>query len=521
MKPYLTIIITFVFFAIGHAQQELLPAYPKEINYKGDMAFFNGAPFTGLLVEEESNKPLGVFKNGYKNGTFTEYYNNGKKKGEVNYAMGIKDGIETEWYESGQKSKEVKIIKGLPDGLLREWNYDGTLKREISFSNGKIEDGEYTIFDEKGAVIESSFYKNNLIIEKKYSDGKLERFYETGELKFECYLNDYGNQDGTFTEWWINGSKKSEGIKTNGKFDGKLTTWNEDSFKTSEQYYKNGKKDSISVFWEEKGLTRTRYFKDDILINEEIVNPANLISNISLNRNEYLFYYLTGEGKDKVFVKLKINDKTFENDRMKRNMVSNLLSSIQKRLVRIPNKSIYNDKYLSFTVELFDLKYFADGEYSENSNKTMYTGNCSYKIKLYNNQNKLINEGRFNSKEEKTFFITSYGDKSTALRKGIKKADCENFMYKFFPIKSEIIEIISLRGNKANTVKISAGTEIGVKKNLKFNIYSRDLLKSTIVGELKVIEVNPTYSLCKVTQGKEIILSKFESDKKITIISNL
>jgi len=511
--------MALVFIAPCYAQQELLPAYPKEINYKGDIAYFNGSPFTGLLVDEKSNKPLGEFRNGYKNGTFTEYYVTGKRKTEVNYTMGIKDGVETEWYENGQKSKEVKIIKGLPNGLLREWHFDGGLKTETNFLNGKIIDGEYSILDEKGVIIESKSYKNNLIIEKKYRNGKYEQFYETGDLKYECYLNEHGNQDGAFTEYWQIGSKKEEGIYNNGKLKGMLTTWDADSFKTSEQYYKDGKKDSISVFWQKNGVTITKYFKEDLLIKEEIKNPANLISNNSLKKNEHLFYYMKDSGKDKVFVKVKIIDNAIEKDNMKRQMVSNLLSSIQERLVMIRDKSPYNDDYISFTIELSELKYFAEGKYSDNAKGTMYTGNCSYKIKLYDEKNQILYENKFNSEAEKSLFVTSFGEKERALSQGVKKADCENYMYKYFPIKSEIIEVTSFKGSKAKIVKITAGEELGVKKNLQFSIFSGISSKSSIVGELKVTEVYPTYSLCKVTSGEEAVLSNFNTNNKLTIIS--
>ncbi len=519
MKTLLTIIVALVFIVPSLAQEELLPAYPKEISYRSGIAFFNGSPFTGLLVDEKLNKPMGEFRNGYRNGTFTEYYIDGKKKIEANYITGIKDGVETEWYENGQKSREVKIIKGLPNGVLREWHSNGGLKTEISFSNGKIVDGEYMILDEKGLVIESKLYKNKLLVEKKYSNRKYEQFHESGDLKYECYLNEYGNQDGAFTEWWPIGSKKSEGMKNNGILNGKLTTWDENSFKTSEQYYKNGKKDSTSVFWQKNGVTITKYFKDDLLIREEIANPANLISNNSLKKNEYLFYYLEETRKEKIFVKVKIIDNAIESDIMKRQMVSNLLSSIHERLVMVRDKSPYNDEYISFIVELFELKYFAEGKYDRDANKTMYTGNSSYRIRLYNDQNKIVNEDKFNSNNKKSLFVSSFGEKDRALKQGVKKVDCESYMYKYFPIKSEIIEITSSKGDKAKMVKIIAGEELGVKKGIDFNIFSKISSKSPVVGELKVTEVYPTYSLCRVTSGEEAVLSNFNSSNKLIIVS--
>jgi len=520
MKTFLTIIISFIFIAPCFCQQDLLPAYPKEIAYRGDIAYLNGSPFTGLLVDEKTNKQLGVFRNGYKNGLFTEYFNNGKKKTEVKYSMGIKDGIETEWYETGQKSKEVNVKNGIPNGILHEWNTDGSVKIEISYVNGEIVDGDYSIFNEKGVIIGSNSYKNNFIVAIQKSDGQYNQFYESGKLKYECYLNEHGNQDGLFVKWWENGSKKAEGFKNDGKLSGKLITWDESTLKTSVQFFNNGKKDSVAVYWEEGGIIRTQYYKNDILIKEEIKNQANLISNISVSGNEHLYYYLSGEENEKTFVLIKFKDKAINNDRLKREMVSNLLSSIQTRLIYIMNKNIYNDEYISYTVEIFDLKYFAEGKYSKNAGGTMYTGGCTYRIKLLDNQNILLDDGKFDSNTETSLFVTSYGDKNKALGKSVNKASCESFVYKYFPIKTEIIEIIDFKKNKAKTVKISAGSEFGVKRKLKFNVYNGELLKSsTIIGELEVTQVNPTYSVCKVTHGKEVVLSKFNSDQKLIIIS--
>jgi len=90
MKPFITLIISVLFITPCFAQQkDLLPAYPREITYSGDIAYFNGSPFTGVLVDEKTNKRLGEYKNGYRNGLFREYYLNGKKKSEGKYTNGI------------------------------------------------------------------------------------------------------------------------------------------------------------------------------------------------------------------------------------------------------------------------------------------------------------------------------------------------------------------------------------------------------------------------------------------------
>src|SRR3989304_3359992 len=92
MKTLITIFIVIVFIFSCFAQQDLLPAFTNEISYRGDIAYFNGSPFTGLLVDEKTNKKMGEFSNGYKNGMFTDYYDNGKKKTEGKFENGIAVG---------------------------------------------------------------------------------------------------------------------------------------------------------------------------------------------------------------------------------------------------------------------------------------------------------------------------------------------------------------------------------------------------------------------------------------------
>ena len=56
MKILYGIMISLLLYISCYAQKDLLPAYPHEISYRGDIAYFNGSPFTGLLVQEKTNK---------------------------------------------------------------------------------------------------------------------------------------------------------------------------------------------------------------------------------------------------------------------------------------------------------------------------------------------------------------------------------------------------------------------------------------------------------------------------------
>jgi len=137
MKTLIPLFISILFISPCLAQQDLLPAYPREITYK-EIAYFNGSPFTGVLVDEKTNTRLGEYKNGYKNGVFIENYTNGKKKSEGKYLNGAKDGRHTEWFENGNKKSECDYVNGQRDGICTEWSMTGQKETETKYKNGKI-----------------------------------------------------------------------------------------------------------------------------------------------------------------------------------------------------------------------------------------------------------------------------------------------------------------------------------------------------------------------------------------------
>ncbi|MDP3359644.1 MAG: hypothetical protein Q8S41_09885 [Lutibacter sp.] len=142
MKIIAIFFVTILFVVPCFSQQALLPIFSREISYHGDRAYFNGSPFTGLLVEEKTNKKLGEFKNGYKNGLFTEYYANGKKKSTGNFVNGTKEGEHSEWHNNSI----LKVI--------------------YTYFLGRIIDGEYIIYDNIGKKTNQETYVNGKLISK-------------------------------------------------------------------------------------------------------------------------------------------------------------------------------------------------------------------------------------------------------------------------------------------------------------------------------------------------------------------
>jgi len=236
MKTIFIIIISIFFISTCYAQKDLLPAYPREISYSGDIAYFNGSPFTGILVEEKTNKKIGEFINGYKNGVFTDYYTNGNKKSECEYVNGQKDGTCTEWFENKQQ------------------------KSSYDFNNGNILDGKYVSYLEEGQKDTETTYKNGqIILSGKYENDKLivllelsVELYPNGQKKSEGFIK-IGKKEELWTFWYQQGQKKSEGYYKNGNQEGIWVSWFENGEKEFEGNYKNGHEEGQWTTWFENG----------------------------------------------------------------------------------------------------------------------------------------------------------------------------------------------------------------------------------------------------------------------------
>ncbi len=131
------------------------------------------------LVEKWSEN-----ESGEKVGTRTMWWDNGKKRQEVEYSNGERDGESIDWRHSGEKS----MINGYRDGFL-------------------IKQCRRRIVDTK------------IIWECKK--------WEVGTLVEKWSENESGKNIGTHTVWYNDGEKKSENeYDDSGKFHGTCSEWN-------------------------------------------------------------------------------------------------------------------------------------------------------------------------------------------------------------------------------------------------------------------------------------------------------
>jgi len=104
----------------------------------------------------KKNPPIGYvegnYKDGKKEGLFTEWYEGGQKKWEMNFKDDKNEGIETHWYENGQKKEEGNYKDGKKEGLWTEWFESGKKNWERSFKDGKVVENIHPLYGEMSNI---------------------------------------------------------------------------------------------------------------------------------------------------------------------------------------------------------------------------------------------------------------------------------------------------------------------------------------------------------------------------------
>lgn len=161
---------------------------------------------------------------------------------------------------------------------------------------------------------------------------------------------------------------------------------------------------------------------------------------------------------------------------------------------------------------------------TDDKGKVSYKGSVSYSLKL-------IDTTMGSLKGTETFthegFTGSTGD--TADDAIIKTCDyaktyMEDFMDKYFKLQGTIVQIESVKKNKAEQVYIDLGSNRGIQKAQKFVVY----IETDIAGEMSLKEigklnakevVSGKRTLCSVSKGGAEIKSASENNQKLVVIS--
>lgn len=93
------------------------------------------------------------------NGIYTEYYENGNKKMEMNLKEGEKDSTTILYNENGAISEVLSFKKGLMHGRWEKYNSNGVKISEAFYYEDK-KDSTWRIWNEQGQIIYEMHYKH-------------------------------------------------------------------------------------------------------------------------------------------------------------------------------------------------------------------------------------------------------------------------------------------------------------------------------------------------------------------------
>ena len=164
-------------------------------------------------------------------GTVEDKYENGQTSFKGEYKKGLKvDEFQT-FFINGQLKKSINYVKGIEDGEVLEFYEDGSIKTSYIMKNGKISDGLFKVFDNKGFVEKLEYYLNQEP-QDKYESHSLIEISSRKNIDEEIWFDDNNVlKDMTFISSKTGNPFTGEYIKINYKKDGDTLIYN----------FKNGK----------------------------------------------------------------------------------------------------------------------------------------------------------------------------------------------------------------------------------------------------------------------------------------
>jgi len=167
------------------------------------MTLYSGPVFR--LDADDSTRVVfrAVLRNGKPDGSFTDYEPEGAEASlglyqEGEYRDGLKEGPFTNFYPSGIIRGEGSYRSGRMDGPYTSWHENGQLRQNANYSNGDL-DGPYESYFENGQLNKKGYVSNG------EWDGPFESYEENGQLRAKGYVSN-GQWCG---EWFARGETVS------------------------------------------------------------------------------------------------------------------------------------------------------------------------------------------------------------------------------------------------------------------------------------------------------------------------
>ena len=94
------------------------------------------------------------------------------------------------------------------------------------------------------------------------------------------------------------------------------------------------------------------------------------------------------------------------------------------------------------------------------------------------------------------------------------------FIENYFPIHTQILEIVEIKKEEAKEVLLNVGTQTGTQKNDKYSVVEITTYEAGGKSIKREVEIGELSS-AKVSKGGEAILEKFQSNAKLLCKSKI
>jgi len=225
---------------------------------------------------------------GYRDGTFTYFFDDGKKIKEVrNYKRGKFNGDFITYLENGNIYSTKKYKMDKYDGLKTQFHRDGTKEIEEEYNNG-VRIGTYKCWNQKGKISTTYNLKNGSVqiesCKRYYEDGKLnvefkrldKNMYEMSEYYSNGILNHrqnfvYINYEDAANNSFFTGCNFEKGV---GHEFGEEVFYSEDGklTKKTQYFYPYTRRIQYTVRWSHK-----QYINNEDRYTEEFSSSGIVI----------------------------------------------------------------------------------------------------------------------------------------------------------------------------------------------------------------------------------------------------
>lgn len=169
-----------------------------------------------------------------------------QRKKEYEVRDGVKNGLYREWYDYSTVEKLTGSYRnGLREGLFTEFNTAGKKKLSYTYVAGVLQ-GERCDYDANGKIETRGYLKNSVY------DSTFTEYYETGEKAWEGRCRN-GLFEGEFTAYYKTGIAKEKGFYSNDVREGTVYGFATDGRKQFSAGYKNGMLHGLYLEYHENG----------------------------------------------------------------------------------------------------------------------------------------------------------------------------------------------------------------------------------------------------------------------------